>query len=129
MRIYNYIHHNLLCNLHISLVQNWLKIDENWKQNDLMIIFDMFKWMFKFKSESLWITKIMINKFNMYTWHLQKMRDQKNYKWLQNMFYDLIQQVIQQSSVYYLAYIAFQEDHNHCLIFYSYYAQYQNFDN
>ena len=115
--------------MHISLIQNWLKIDENWKQNDLMIISDMFEWMFKFESESLWIMKIMTDKFDMYAWHLQKVRDQKNYRWLWNMFYDLIQQVIQQSSVYYLAYVALQEDHNHCLIFYSYYAKYQNFDN
>ena len=85
--------------------------------------------MFKFKSESLWIMKIMTDEFNMYTWHLQKIKDQKNYRWLQNMFYDLIQQVIQQSSVYYLVYVALQEDHNHHLIFYSYYAKYQSFNN
>ena len=84
--------------------------------------------MFKFESESPWITKIMTDKFNMYAWHLQKVRDQKNYKWLQNMFYNLIQQVIWQSSVYYLAYVAFWEDHNHCLIFYSYYTKYQSSD-
>ena len=45
------------------------------------------------------------------------------------MFYDLIQQVIQQSSVYYLVYVALQEDYNHCFIFYSYYAKYQSSNN
>ena len=70
LEIYNYIHHDLLCNLHISSVQSWLKIDENWEQNDLMIISDMFEWMFKFESESFWIMRIMTNEFNMYAWHL-----------------------------------------------------------
>ena len=71
-----------------------------------MVISDMFEWMFEFESESPQITKIMTDKFNMYTWHLQEVGGQKNYRWLQNMFYDLVQQVVQQSPAYYLAYVA-----------------------
>jgi hypothetical protein len=48
----------------------------------------------------------MKNKFNMYTWHLWEVEGQKNYRWLHNMFYDLIQQTVHQSSAYYVAYIS-----------------------
>jgi len=41
------------------------------------------------------------------------------------MFYDIIQQVIHQSSVYYLIYVVLHSDHNHCLILYSYYDKFQ----
>jgi len=41
------------------------------------------------------------------------------------MFYDIIQQVIHQSSAYYLIYVALCLDHNHCLISYSYYSKFQ----
>jgi len=41
------------------------------------------------------------------------------------MFYDIIQQVIHQSSAYYLIYVALCSDHNYCLISYSYYGKFQ----
>ncbi len=62
---------------------------------------------------------IIDNEFQMYHHHLQEVEGRQNYSWLQNMFYSVIQQVICQSSAYYLIYIALYLDHNHCLIFYS----------
>jgi len=41
------------------------------------------------------------------------------------MFYDIIQQVICQSSAYYLIYVALCSDYNHCFISYSYYSKFQ----
>ncbi len=61
----------------------------------------------------------------MYHHHLQEVEGRQNYDWLWNMFYDIIQQVIHQSSAYYLIYVALCSDHNHCLISYSYYSKFQ----
>jgi hypothetical protein len=41
----------------------------------------------------------------MYHHHLQEVEERQNYDWLQNMFYDIIQQAIHQSSAYYLIYV------------------------
>jgi len=41
------------------------------------------------------------------------------------MFYDIIQQVICQSSAHYLIYVILCSDHNYCLISYSYYSKFQ----
>jgi hypothetical protein len=49
----------------------------------------------------------------------------QNYDWLQNMFYDIIQQAICQSSAYYLIYVVLHSDHNYYLISYSYYSKFQ----
>jgi hypothetical protein len=54
----------------------------------------------------------------MYHHHLQEVEERQNYDWLQNMFYDIIQQAIHQSSAYYLIYVALHSDHNYCLILY-----------
>jgi len=62
----------------------------------------------------------------MYHHHLQKVEERQNYDWLQNMFYDIIQQAVYQSLTYYLVYVALCSDHNHCLISYSYYSKFQN---
>jgi len=62
----------------------------------------------------------------MYHHHLQEVEERQNYDWLQNMFYDIIQQAIHQSSAYYLIYVVLCSDHNHCLISYSYYDKFQN---
>ena len=61
----------------------------------------------------------------MYHHHLWEVEERQNYDWLQNMFYDIIQQVICQSSAYYLIYVVLHSDHNHCLISYSYYSKFQ----
>ncbi len=57
--------------------------------------------------------------------HLQEVEERQNYDWLQNMFYDIIQQAIHQSLAYYLIYVVLCSDHNHCLISYSYYSKFQ----
>ena len=61
----------------------------------------------------------------MYHWHLHEVKGQQNYNWLRNMFYEIVQQTVQWSSVYYLAYVVLCSDHNHCIILYSYYTKYQ----
>ncbi len=61
----------------------------------------------------------------MYHHHLQKVEERQNYSWLQNMFYDVIQQAICQSSAYYLIYVVLCLNHNYCLIFYLYYDKFQ----
>ena len=61
----------------------------------------------------------------MYHWHLHEVGDWQNYDWLRNMFYEIVQQTIQQSSVYYLAYVVLCSDHNHHIILYFYYTKYQ----
>ncbi len=66
---------------------------------------------------------ITINTF--YHHHLQEVEERQNYDWLQNMFYDIIQQAIHQSSTYYLIYVALCSDNNCCLISYSYYSKFQ----
>ena len=67
---------------------------------------------------------ITINNF--YHHHLQEVEERQNYDWLQNMFYDIIQQAVYQSLTYYLVYVALCSDHNHCLIAYPYYVKFQN---
>jgi len=62
----------------------------------------------------------------MYHHHLWEVERRQNYNWLWNMFYDIIQQAVHQSSAYYLVYVALCSDHNHCLILYSYYSKFQN---
>ena len=81
--------------------------------------------MYQFKNNTLHLTNIITEKFNMYHWHLYKVKDQQNYDWLRNMFYRIVQQTVQQSSVYYLAYVALCLDHNHHIILYFYYTKYQ----
>jgi len=61
----------------------------------------------------------------MYHHHLQEVEERQNYDWLQNMFYDIIQQTVHQSLTYYLVYVVLCSDHNHCLILYSYYSKFQ----
>ena len=85
----------------------------------------MFKWMYQFESDTLCLINIITKKFNMYHWHLCEVKDQQNYDWLRNMFYRIVQQIVQQSSVYYLTYVVLCSDHNHCIILYSYYTKYQ----
>ena len=86
----------------------------------------MFEWIFKLNSIILWLTMIMKKEFNMYFWHLWEVDKRKNYRWLHNMFYDLIQQIIHQLLIYYLAYIILHNNHNWWLIFYFYYVKYQD---
>jgi len=111
--VYNYIHHNMLFFIHVFALLHWLNIkSDDWQKNEFVMIKNMFKWIFKQNFIILWLTTIMKNEFNMYFWHLQEVKERKNYEWLHNMFYDLIQQIIHQSSVYYLTYVTLHNDHN-----------------
>ena len=126
LEVYNFTHYELSFQIHIISIHNWLKIiDEDWEWNKSVVIANMFKWMYQFKSNTPHLTNIITEKFNMYHWHLHKVKGQQNYDWLRNMFYEIVQQIVQQSSVYYLTYIALCSDHNHCIILYSYYTKYQ----
>jgi len=127
LSVYNYIYHNMSFFIHDSALLHWLNIkSDNWKKNESVMIENMFKWIFKLNSTLLWFTTIMKNKFNMYFWHLWEVEEQKNYKWLCNMFYDLIQQIIHQSLIYYLIYVTLCNNHNWWLILYFYYVKYQD---
>jgi len=125
--VYNYIHHNMSFFIYVSALLHWLNIkSDDWQKNESVIIKNMFKWIFELNLIISQLMTIMKNKFNMYFWHLQKVEERKNYKWLHNMFYDLIQQIIHQLSIYYFTYVTLHNDHNWQLIFYSYYVKYQD---
>jgi len=127
LSVYNYIHHDMSFFIYVSALLHWLNIkSDDWQKNEFVIIENMFEWIFKLNSIILWLTMIMKNEFNMYFWHLWEVEERKNYEWLHNMFYNLIQQIICQSSIYYLAYITLCNDYNWQLIFYSYYVKYQD---
>ena len=87
---------------------------------------NVFSWLFKFDLSSFSLSIIINEKFQMYHHHLQEVEGRQNYDWLQNMFYDIIQQTVHQSSAYYLVYITLHPDYNHYLISYSYYSKFQN---
>jgi len=125
--MYNYIHHDMSVFIYVSALLHWLNIkSDDWQKNEFVMIENMFKWIFKLNFIILWFTTIMKNKLNMYFWHLWDIKEQKNYEWLYNMFYNLIQQTVHQSSIYYLTYIMLHNDHNWQLIFYFYYVKYQD---
>ena len=126
MRVYNYLHHDLFLMIEVDTLLNWIHFkSEVWKRDDSVIILNVFSWLYEFNS-SLFSLSIIINeKFQMYHHHLWEVEERQNYDWLQNMFYDIIQQVICQSSAYYLIYVVLHSDHNYYLISYSYYSKFQ----
>jgi len=125
--VYNYIYYDMSFFIYVSALLHWLNIkSDDWQKNEFVMIENMFKWIFKLNSIILQLTTIMKNKFNMYFWHLWEVEKRKNYEWLHNIFYDLIQQIIHQSLIYYLIYVTLHNDHNWWLIFYFYYVKYQN---
>ena len=127
LEIYNYIHHNIFFSIHIIILWHWLNIkSEDWKEDRLMVIDNMFEWLFKLNFTLFWLTSIISDEYDMYSWHLWEVNEHQNYDWLQNMFYNIIQQTVHQLSVYYIVYVALQRDHNWQLIFYSYYVKYQD---
>ncbi len=126
MSVYNYMHHNLFLTIEVNALLNWINITSKvWERNESVIISNVFSWLYEFDSSMSTMFNIIDNKFQMYHHHLWKVEGRQNYSWLQNMFYDVIQQAIHQSSVYYLIYVALCFNHNHCLIFYSYYDKFQ----
>ena len=75
--VYNFTHHELSFQIHIISIHNWLKIiDEDWEQNEFVVIANIFKWMYQFKSNTSHLINIIIKKFNMYHWHLCEVKDQ-----------------------------------------------------
>lgn len=95
LEIYNFIHQDYSFEIHLQSIWNWLKINSsNWKRDDFIVISNMFEWLFDFNSESLHLSIIMSDEFSMYHWHLHKIDEHKNYDWLWNMFYNLIEQMV-----------------------------------
>jgi len=126
MSVYNYMHHDLFLTIEVNALLNWIDItSEVWERDESVIISNAFSWLYEFDSSMSTMSNIIDNEFQMYHHHLQKVEGRQNYNWLWNMFYSVIQQVIHQSSVYYLIYVALCLNHNHCLIFYSYYDKFQ----
>ena len=77
LEVYNFTHHELSFQIHIISIHNWLKIiDEDWEQNEFVVIANIFKWMYQFKSNTSHLINIIIKKFNMYHWHLCEVKDQ-----------------------------------------------------
>ncbi len=126
MRVYNYLHHDLFLMIEVDALLNWIHFkSEVWKRDDSVIILNVFSWLYEFNSSSFSLFIIINEKFQMYHHHLWEVEERQNYNWLQNMFYDIIQQVICQSSAYYLIYVVLHSDHNYYFISYSYYSKFQ----
>jgi len=120
------MHHDLFLTIEVSVLLNWIDITSRvWERDESVIISNAFSWLYEFDSSMSTMSNIIDNEFQMYHHHLWEVEGRQNYNWLQNMFYSVIQQVICQSSAYYLIYIALCLNHNYCLIFYLYYGKFQ----
>jgi len=126
MKVYNYLHHDLFLMIEISALLNWINFKSRvWEKDESVVISNAFSWLYEFDSSQSSLFIIINEEFQMYHHHLQEVEERQNYDWLWNMFYDIIQQAICQSSAYYLIYVVLHSDHNHCLILYSYYSKFQ----
>jgi len=120
------MHHDLFLTIEVDALLNWIDIiSKVWERNESVVISNAFSWLYEFDSSMSTMFNIIDNEFQMYHHHLQKVEGRQNYSWLQNMFYDVIQQAICQSSAYYLIYVVLCSDHNYFLIFYLYYDKFQ----
>ncbi len=112
--------------IEVSALLNWINFKSKvWDRDESVVISNAFSWLYEWDLSQSTIFIIIDDEFQMYHYHLQEVEERQNYDWLQNMFYDIIQQVIYQSSAYYLIYVALHSDHNYCLILYSYYSKFQ----
>jgi hypothetical protein len=58
-----------------------------------------------------------------YLWHQREINGKSNLGWLRTMYHGICQQIMRQSLLYWLAYVACRPDHSFKLISYPYYAK------